>query len=100
MRHGAALTGAALAAGAFALIAGPGSAATVEIPSLAGTGCCSISDGSNLEFDPAGDPAAVKEVVNGEFERAADSLGPQAIAIKESGRVGDDIPDGVSLVAA
>jgi hypothetical protein len=99
MRHRAALAGAALAAGALALIAGPGSAATVEILSLADA-CCSISDGSNLEIDPAGDPAAVKEVANGEFERAADSLGPEAIAIKERGRVGDDIPDGVSSVAA
>ena len=100
MRHRAALAGAALAAGALALIAGPGSAATVEILSFADAGCCSISDGSNLEIDPASDPAPVKEVANGEFERAADSLGPEAIAIKESGRAGDDIPDGVSSVAA
>ena len=42
MRHRAALAGAALALGVFALTAGPGSAATVEILSLVDAGCCSI----------------------------------------------------------
>ena len=100
MRHRAALAGAALALGAFALTAGPGSAATVGILSLVDAGCCSISDGSMFQNDPTGGPVTVNEVWNDGSERAGDSLGPDAVAIKESGGVGDDTPDAVSSVAA
>jgi len=100
MRHRAALAGAALALGAFALTAGLGSAATVGILPLVDVGCCSISDGSKFQNDPTGGPATVNEVGSDGSERAGDSLGPDAVAIKESGGVGDDTPDGVSSVAA
>ena len=57
---------------------------------------------SEIEYenDPTGDPVTVNEVGNDGSERAGDSLGPDAVAIKESGGVGDDTPDGVSSVAA
>jgi hypothetical protein len=100
MRHRAALAGAALALGAFALTAGLGSAATVGILPPVDAGCCSISDGSKFQNDPTGGPVTVNEVGNDGSERAGDSLGPDAVAIKESGGVGDDTPDGVSSVAA
>ena len=100
MRHRAALAGAALALGAFALTAGPGSAATVGLLPLVDVGCCSISDGSKFQNDPTGGPVTVNEVGNDGSERAGDSLGPDAVAIKESGGAGDDTPDGVSSVAA
>jgi hypothetical protein len=100
MRHRAALAGAALALGAFGLTAGPGSAATVGILPLVDVGCCSISDGSKSQNDPTGGPVTVNEVGNDGPERADDSLGPDAVAIKESGGVGDDTADGLSSVAA
>ena len=54
MSRRAAIAGAALGLGAFPLLAEPGSAATVEIPSPLDPECCSISDGSMLQSDPAG----------------------------------------------
>jgi len=128
MRHRAALAGAALAVGGFALIAGPSSAGTIGILSLVDPGCCSISDGSKLQNDPAGaakgeafavpqnsngeplpslddgqsepgNPAAVNEVLNDGSERAGDSLGPDAVALEGSGGLDDNTPDGVSSMA-
>jgi hypothetical protein len=113
MRHGAALAG-ALAAGVCALIAGPGLAGTVEILA-SDPACCSISGGLNPQDQSAGtakgespagdwpsesgDAGLANEVASGGSERAGDSLGPDAVAIKESGGAGDDPPDGVSSVA-
>jgi len=106
MRHRAALVGAALALGAFALIAGPSSAATVGILSLVDAGCCSIPDGSKLQDNPtatageAGDPVTVNDPWNDGSERPGDSLGPDAAA--DTARAGLDAnsPDVVSSVAA
>jgi hypothetical protein len=126
MSRRAALAGAALAAGASALITVPASADTIEILSFLDAGCCSVSDGSKLqngtvEGDPAGapqrptgeqvpalddrrgeagEPATVSEVVDDRFERAGDSLGPDAVALKVSNEAANDSPDGVSSVAA
>jgi hypothetical protein len=129
MRHRAALAGAALAAGGFALIAGPSSAGTVAILSLVDPGCCSVSDGSNLQNDPdaaangeafavphrsngepivslddgrsePGDPVTVNDISNDGSERAGDPLRPDAVSFKESGRSDDNTPDGASSVAA
>jgi hypothetical protein len=99
MRHRAALGGAALALGALALITGPGSATTVEILSPAGMGCCAILDGSKIQNDPAGDPIT-NEAGNDGSEGAGDSLGPDAVALKESSGFDDTSPDAVNSVAA
>jgi hypothetical protein len=96
MRHGAALAGAALAAGALTLIAEPGSGATVEILSLVDAGCCSISDVSN----PAGDLLEVNAIANDGFENAGDPLAPDAVALRASGQLDDISPEAVSSVAA
>jgi hypothetical protein len=115
MRHRAALLGAALAGGAFALIAGPSSAGTIEILSLVDPGCCSVPDGPNLQIDSNGaakdEAFAVRQRSNGEpvpsldisndgSERAGDPLGPDAVSLKESGRSDDNTPDGASSMAA
>jgi len=127
MRRRAALASAALAAGGLGLIAGPSSAATVRILSFIDPNCCSISDGSKLQADSdgtekgeaimqttnansilslndqesdPGDPISVNDVANDGSERAGDFLGPDAVAIKEIGGLGDNIPEGVSSVAA
>jgi hypothetical protein len=125
MRHRAALSG--TLAAACVLMAGPGSAATVEILAFADAGCCSISSGSKLENDAAGtaggEPVAVLQRSNGEpistledrpsefddpervnepasgSERAGDLLGPEAMALKDSGELGDNSPDAESSVA-
>lgn len=127
MRHRAALTGAALA-GVCALIAGPSPADTVGIPSLIDAGCCSTSNGSKLQNDPAGteieaiaipqtsngepipslddrrsesgDPATVNDVANGGSEAAGDLPGPDAVAVNESVGFDENSPDAVSSVAA
>jgi hypothetical protein len=102
MRHRAALAGAALAAGGLALMTGPSSADTVRILSLVDPDCCSISDLPSLDglqTEPA-DPATISGIADDESERAGDSLGPAAMAIKERGGVGDDTPEGVDSVAA
>lgn len=126
MRHKAALAGAALAAAASALVAEPSSAATIEILSLVDAGCCSVSDGSKLQTDPAGteagaaqqrlnedqapslagglgeagDPITVNEVGRDGSEKAGDSLGPDAVALKVSAGLDDISPDAVSSVTA
>ncbi len=125
MRHKAALAGAALAAAASALVAEPSSAATIEILSLVDAGCCSVSDGSKLQTDPAGteagaaqqrlnedqvsldggrgeadDPITANEVGRDRSEKAGDSLGPDAVALKVSAGLDDISPDAVSSVTA
>jgi hypothetical protein len=129
MRHRAALFGAALAAGGFALIAGRSPAGTIGILSLADPGCCSVSDGSKLQIDPDGaakgeafavpqrsngepipslddgrseprDPVTVTAISNDGSESAGDSLGPDAVSLEESGGSDDNAPDGASSVAA
>ncbi len=124
MRHRAALAG-ALAALACALTGGPCSAATVGIVAFADPpNCCSIADGSKLQTEPAGrepvaalrksaeepipypverlsqfdDPETLNELASGS-ERAGDSLGPEAMALKDGGELGDNSPDTVSSVA-
>jgi hypothetical protein len=127
MRHRAALAG-ALAAVACALIAGPASAATVGVLAFVDPSCCAIASGSKLQNDPAGtaggepvaalqrsngnpipsfddrpsqfdDPETVGEAATGS-ERAGDSFGPEAIALKDGGELDANSPDGVSSVAA
>jgi hypothetical protein len=129
MRHRAALFGAALAAGGFALIAGPSPGGTIGILSLVDPGCCSVSDGSNLQIDPdgaakgeafavprrsngepipslddgqsePGDPVTVNDISNDGSESAGDSLGPDAVSLEESGGSDDNASDGASSVAA
>jgi hypothetical protein len=124
MKHRAALPG-ALAALACALMNEPGSAATVGILAFASPAdCCSIAVDSKLGTVPAaGEPAAIlrrsdaeaipslegrssefddpetlNEAANGS-ERAGDSLGPEAMALKDGGELGDNSPDAVSSVA-
>ena len=114
MRHRAALAG-ALAAGACALIAGPGSAATVGILA-SDAACCSISGGLNLQIDsagtaqgasPAGDwpnesgnSALANEAASGGSEKAGDSIGPPAIAVKDGAALDDNSPDAAGSLAA
>jgi hypothetical protein len=100
MSRRAALAGAALALGAFDLIVEPISAGTVEIHSPLGPGCCSISDGSMLQSDPAGGLATVDKVWNDGAEKTDDPLALGAFAFKESGGSGGNSLDAVSSVAA
>jgi hypothetical protein len=122
MRHRAALFGAALAAGGFALIAGPSPADTIGILSLIDPGCCSVHDGSNLQIDPdgaakgkafavtqipsvddgrseTGVPKTVNDISKDGSERAGDSLGPEAVSLKVSAGSDDNASDGASSVA-
>jgi hypothetical protein len=48
----------------------------------------------------SGEPATVSEVGDNRFERAGDSLGPDAVALKVSRASGDDSPDGLSSAPA
>jgi hypothetical protein len=114
MRHRAALAG-ALATGACALIAGPGSAATVGILT-SDAACCAISGGLNPQDDSAGtakgespaggwpsgssDPALANEVTSGGSDKADDSIGPPAIAVKDGGALDDNSPDAAGSPAA
>jgi hypothetical protein len=129
MRHRAALFGAALTVGGFSLIAGPSPAGTIGILSLVDPGCCSVSDGSNLQIDPdgvakgkafavpqrsngepipslddgqsePGDPVTVNDLSNDGSASARDSLRPGAVSLEESGGSDDNAPDGASSVAA
>jgi hypothetical protein len=129
MRHRAALFGAALTVGGFSVIAGPSPAGTIGILSLVDAGCCSVSDGSNLQIDPdgvakgkafavpqrsngepipslddgqsePGDPGTVNDLSNDGSASARDSLRPDAVSLEESGGSDDNAPDGASSVAA
>jgi hypothetical protein len=101
MRHRAALIGAALALGACAPVAGPSSADTVEILSSVDAGCCSTSDGSKVQNDPGGgDPVTANEAAEDVSEKAGDSLGPHAVALKVSGGLDGISPDAVSSAPA
>ena len=62
MSRRAAIAGAALGLGALPLLAEPGSAAIVEIHSPLDPECCSNSDGSVLQSDPAGGRVTVDRV--------------------------------------
>ena len=106
MRHRAAL------AWACVLIAGPGPAATVGIAQNdpAGTadgGGTAVPQTSNgepkLSLDDrqsgSGDPVTVSDVANGGSERDGNSLGPEAVAVKESGGFDDNAPNAVSSAA-
>jgi hypothetical protein len=100
MKHRAALAAAALAAGLLVLIAGPSSGATVAVLSMVDAGCCSISDFSKLQNDPAGDLPTVSDIGGEGAEKAVDSPGPDVVGLK-AGRESYDIsPDAVNSVAA
>jgi hypothetical protein len=100
IKHRAALAGAALVVGAFALIAGRGSGATVDILTLVDAGCCSVSDVLRLQNDSARDLLTVNEVGNDGTEKAGDSLGPDAAALTAARELDVVAPDAVSAVAA
>jgi hypothetical protein len=111
MRHRAALAG-ALAVGAWALTAGPGPAATVRILISPDAGCCSVSNGSSLQNDTAGnakgESLTVLQRSNGQRipsageqpSGAGDSLGTGAIARNDSGELDDNSLDAMSSVTA
>ena len=98
MSRRAAFAGAALALGALPLLAEPGSAAIVEIHSPLDPECCSNSDGSMLQSDPAGGRVTVDRVWSDGAEETGDRLGPDAFALKEIGGSAGNF-DAVSSVA-
>jgi hypothetical protein len=129
MRGRAALAGAAVAAGWLALMAGPSSASTVLILSSVDPSCCSIPDPSTPQYGSDGTPQAeaiaasprssaenipppdgwqtersdsvtANDAANDESEKAGDSLGPDAVGLKESAGLNDNSPDGVNLAEA
>jgi hypothetical protein len=85
MSRRAALAGAALALGALPILAERGSAAIVEIHSPLDPECCSNSDGSMLQSDPAGSRVTVDKVSSDGPVGTGDRLGPDAFALKEIG---------------
>ena len=98
MSRRAALAGAALALGALPILAEPGSAAIVEIHSPLDPECCSNSDGSMLQSDPAGGRATVDKVSSDGPEETGGRLGPDPFALKEIGGSAGNF-DAVSSVA-
>jgi hypothetical protein len=97
MSRRAALAGAALVLGAFVE---PSSAGTVEIPSPLDPGCCSISDDSMLQSDPAGARVTVDKVWNDRAENTGDPLEPDAFALNQTGGSGGNSLGAMSSVAA
>ena len=111
MSRRAALAGAALVLGAFVE---PSSAGTVEIPSPLDPGCCTISDDSMLQSDPAGARVTVDKVWNDGAENTGDPLEPDwqekgapyrprepdAFALNETGGSGGNSLGAMSSVAA
>ena len=97
MSRRAALAGAALVLGAFVE---PSSAGTVEIPSPLDPGCCSISDDSMLQSDPAGARVTVDKVWNDRADNTGDPLELDAFALNETGGSGGNSLGAMSSVAA
>ena len=98
MSRRAALAGAALALGALPILAEPGSAAIVEIHSPIDPECCSNSDGSMLQSDPAGGRVTVDKVSSDGPEETGGRLGPDPFALNEIGGSAGNF-DAVSSVA-
>ena len=97
MSRRAALAGAAWVLGAFVE---PSSAGTVEIPSPLDPGCCSISDDSMLQSDPAGARVTVDKVWNDRADNTGDPLELDAFALNETGGSGGNSLGAMSSVAA